>query len=535
MTAGQFDRASSKLAASNGGPALKADIWARLPRPLGGPAVLGAAVGVAALATLLGLAITHVLPPASVSLVYLLFVVSVAIVLGTWTGVATAFLAFLAYNFFFIPPIYTFVIADPQELFALIVFFAVALLTGSLAGRMREVADGSRRRATALLSLNEFAASLSGARSHAAILEALASQVAATIQGSAAVLAMTDNDLAIRAAVPSGMQLSSADLQAAGRAWRSGTDVPAAAPGWPGAAHEFRPVMTERGVIAVVGFAPANGQRATAGQDDAALQTILRHAAIAIERIKFEAEGAAARDEAEREHIRSALLSSLSHDLRTPLASILGAVTSLRQLGDGMPAETRADLLLAIEEETRRLSQFVVNLLDLTRLETEAPDLRRDWLDLADATQIAVGRARQLFGSREIVMSAQANVPLVRGDAMLFEHVVINLIENAVKYSTLESKVGVAVASVGDTVLLTVTDQGRGIAPEHIEAVFEKFYRVRAGDRDTQGTGLGLTICRRVVEQMGGAIRAESPLENGRGTRIVISLPAAAPAGEDAP
>ena len=535
MTAVPIDETTSKPGARGAATAIEGDIWSRLPHPIGGVRVLAAAVAVAALATVIGMAVAQLLPQPSVSLVYLLFVVTVAIVLGTWTGIATAFLAFLAYNFFFIPPIYTFVIADPQELFALIVFFIVALLTGSLAGRMREVADASRRRANALLSLNEFAARLSGARSQAAILHALASQVAITVQGSAAVLTADGDDLAVTAAEPAGQQLTSADMQAAVRARRSGVDVPAAAPGWPGPTYEFRPLTTGRGVIAVVGFTPVNGQRAIAGQDEAALQTILRHSAIAIERIQFEAEGTAARDEAEREHIRSALLSSLSHDLRTPLASILGAVTSLRRFGDGMPAETRADLLLAIEEETGRLSQFVVNLLDLTRLDTEAPDLRRDWLDVADVAQVAIGRTHHSYAGREIVMTAEPNVPLVRGDAMLFEHVVINLLENAAKYSAATTRILVSITTNGGTVQLAVIDQGRGIPPAQLAAVFEKFYRVRAGDRDAQGTGLGLTICKRVVEQMGGAIRAESPVDGDRGTRIVISLPAAAPTNEAAP
>jgi two-component system sensor histidine kinase KdpD len=400
---------------------------------------------------------------------------------------------------------------------------------------MREVADASRSRAHALLSLNDFAAVLSGAHNPSAILQALASQVAHTVRGSAVVLTDDGDNLSISAAVPADTSLSSADLQAAGRARRSRAAVPAAAAGWPGPCYEFCPLATDRGVIAVVGFRPADGKRAIGFQDQATLQTILRHAAIAIERIRFEAEGAAARDEAEREHVRSALLSSLSHDLRTPLASILGAVTSLRQLGDSMPAETRADLLLAIEEETSRLSQFVVNLLDLTRLETEPPDLRRDWLDVADVTQAAVARARQLFAGRDIEFSVAQRVPLVRGDAMLFEHVVINLIDNAVKYSSAPGGISLAVTTDGGNVQLSVCDAGCGIAPEYLTAVFEKFYRIRPGDRDAPGTGLGLTICKRVVEQMGGTIRAESPVDGQPGTGIVITLPATAQTDETPP
>jgi two-component system, OmpR family, sensor histidine kinase KdpD len=284
-------------------------------------------------------------------------------------------------------------------------------------------------------------------------------------------------------------------------------------------------LATHLGTIGVIGLAPSDGRRAVAVENEAALQTVLRHTMIAIERTQFGIESAAARDQVERERIRSALLSSLSHDLRTPLASILGSVTSLRQLGATMPPAAQADLLAAIEEETGRLTRFVANLLDLTRLDTEAPDLKSDWLDVADAAQAAVARAKQLFQERRISLSVVAATPLVRGDAMLFEHVVFNLIDNAVKFSAPNQPVAVAVSAPDGAVMLTVTDQGRGIPPDQLQQVFEKFYRVRNGDRDIQGTGLGLTICKRVVEGMDGTVTAESPTSSGKGTRMIVRLP----------
>jgi two-component system, OmpR family, sensor histidine kinase KdpD len=501
------------------------DLWAGLPRPLSGMWVVAAAALLATLATLVGLALSHLLPQQSVALVYLLLVVLGAIGLGTWTGLTTALLSAMACNFFFIPPIYTFQISDPQELFALVVFFAVALLTGSVAGRMRETADSARHRASTLLSLNDFAARLSRATDQAAILEALAFQTAATVRGAAVVLIKDAEDLQQRASVPPDVQLESVEWQAAHRAWRSGAIAHASAPGWPGPQFEFRPLTTHLGTMGVIGLAPSDGQRAVAMENEAALQTVLRHAMIAIERTQLGIESAAARDEVERERIRSALLSSLSHDLRTPLASILGAVTSLRQLGANMPPAAQADLLAAIEEETGRLTRFVANLLDLTRLDTETPDLKSDWLDVADATQAAVARAKQLFPERELSLSAVAETPLVRGDAMLFEHVVFNLIDNAVKFSAPEQPIAVAVSAHDGAVVLTVTDQGRGIPPDQLQHVFEKFYRVRDGDRDIQGTGLGLTICERVVEGMDGTITAQSPTSSGKGTRMLVRLP----------
>ena len=255
------------------------------------------------------------------------------------------------------------------------------------------------------------------------------------------------------------------------------------------------------------------------------MQTLLAHAAIAIERTRLETEGAAARDATERERIRSTLLSSLSHDLKTPLASILGAASSLRELGDQLAPAARSDLLAAIEEEASRLSQFVANLLDLTRLDTEAPDLTRDWIDVVDVAQSALARAKRFYPGSTIALSVTAQSQLVLGDAMLMERVVFNLIDNAVKFSASGQPIIVEVTASSDAVVMTVRDQGRGIPADLIDRVFDKFYRVRDGDRDTQGTGLGLTICKRVVEGMGGTIVAISPVADDKGTSIVVTLP----------
>jgi two-component system, OmpR family, sensor histidine kinase KdpD len=501
------------------------DFWSRLPAPLVGTRRFAAAIAIAAIATALSALLSLWLPHQSLALVYLLFVVLGAIGLGTGTGLTTAILSFLAYNFFFIPPVFTFVVAERQELFALIVFFAIALLTGSVAGRMREAADAARRRETAMLSLNDFAGALSGVTSTAAILEAFAAQAAVTVQGAAIVLLKASDDLVRAASIPPELALEPVDWQAALRASRSGEIAPAAAPGGSGAALEFRPLTTRQGTIGVIGLAPADGRRTVAADAEPALQTVIRHTLIALERTHLEVEGARVRDEAERERIRSALLSSLSHDLKTPLASILGAVTTLRQLGASLPADTRADLLAAIEEESGRLARFVANLLDLTRLETASLDLRRDWIDVADAAQLAVVRARQQLQAASISFATTTRTAIIRGDAMLCETVVFNLIDNAVKFSGPALPVRVELSAEPGMVIVTVTDQGPGIPAEQLERVFEKFYRGRERDREASGTGLGLTICRRVVEGMGGTIRVESPAAGSRGTRVVVQLP----------
>jgi two-component system sensor histidine kinase KdpD len=205
----------------------------------------------------------------------------------------------------------------------------------------------------------------------------------------------------------------------------------------------------------------------------------------------------------------------------------MGAVTSLRQLGAKMPADSRRDLLATIEEETRRLSRFVSNLLDMTRLEAGALNVKRDLVDVGDVLRNAVAHARSSFPNRRIDVRLEADLPLVRGDATLLEQVVFNLLDNADKYVPGGEATVMAAYGESGRVVISVTDEGPGIPQAELERVFDKFHRVAPGDGRPAGTGLGLSICRGLLAAMDGTIRAESPVEDGHGTRIIIELPMA--------
>jgi two-component system sensor histidine kinase KdpD len=509
----------------HGEPPPKTDVWDRLPPPLTGPGALAAAFALTGLATLAGAAVAQVMPHNSVSLVYLVTVALAAVGLGLRTGLAVSLAAFLAYNFFFIPPVFSFTIADPEEVLALLVFLGVGLLTGSLAGRMREVADDARRRARALQSLNDFAAKLSASRDGLAILDALAGQAAHTADGSVVVLIPEAGTLEIRAASSEPPPMTSVDVQAAQRAYRTGEVEHRAAVGWRGAQFEFHPLKSKTATLGVVGIAPGLGERGSGAADLSSVQIMLHHAAIALERAQLETDALHSRGEMERERLRSALLSSLSHDLKTPLASILGAVTSLRELGPAMSADSRADLLAAIEEETRRLSRFVANLLQMARLESGDLGLLNDWIDLADVVRIAVSRGRRLAPEMTIDVSCPSMLPPIKGDATLVETVIFNLLDNAIKFSGRVGRIEVVVSAGEGRLSISITDQGRGIPPEALQRVFEPFYRVNEGDGEIAGTGLGLAICKQVIDGMGGSILAHSPLSVSGGSRIEVKLP----------
>jgi two-component system sensor histidine kinase KdpD len=257
----------------------------------------------------------------------------------------------------------------------------------------------------------------------------------------------------------------------------------------------------------------------------ASLQSIAEQAAIAIERTLLVQEAAETETATQKARLRETLLSSISHDLRTPLASIVGAASSLRSLGDRLSPPEKSEMLATIEEEAGRLSSFVTDILDMTRLEAGALDVRRDWVDVGDVVQGAVEIARQRNARRAIEVSIGPDLRLVRCDAKLLTQVLLNLLDNADKYSGAGTTTRVGVANRGESIEIVVADDGIGIAKEDLGRVFEKFYRVGKSDGRIAGTGLGLSICRGLVTAMGGTITAESPVVDNRGTRMTIALP----------
>jgi two-component system sensor histidine kinase KdpD len=485
-----------------------------------------AAIAAVGSATLAGMGLERLTPLPNLSMVFLVAVLLSALTFGVGSAVAAATLSFLAYNFFFIEPRYTFTVAEPYELFSLLIFLVIAIVTGGLAGRLREQSAVTRDRAESTQALYDFSRKLSSAASLDDVIWLLATQSAAAVQGRSVVLLKRDGDLAIEGGWPPEDQLSTSDWAAARWASDKGEAAGRMTGTLPTAQFHFRPLVSSTGTVGVVGVEPGGEVDLLTSATESLLQSFLDQAALAIERTRLVEQAAKAEAAAETERLRTALLSSISHDLRTPLASIVGSVTSLRQLGEQMSKQDRGELLATIEEESGRLARFVGNLLDMTKLEAGAIDVRRDWVDVGDAIRGAVARARKSFPGRKTEVSIAKSVPLVRGDATLLEQVIFNLLDNAHKYSDARSITRVAVRPMDDSVEIAVTDDGVGIPPEALEKVFDKFYRVAGSDVRTPGTGLGLSICAGLVRAMGGSIRAESPIAKHRGTRVQISLPA---------
>lgn len=503
----------------------------RLPKVTAWRHATLSAVGFVTLTTMIGKGIDIIVDLPNISLLFLLAVLGASVTGGYVAAFLAAALSALAYNFFFIDPIHTFTIAAPHEVFALFIFLAVAMIAGGFASRIREQAEIARVRATALQSLFDFSRKLaSTAKGEDAIWLAV-SQLQASLKRKVVLLVPRKGDLGVAAAWPPDTELDVTDMTAA--RWTHDKREPAGhgTGTLPNSRFEFRPLLGPHGIVGVCGF-EHSGERLDLNAERS-LTAILDQTAIALDRARLADETVEQAARLEGERYREALLSSISHDLRTPLATITGAVTGLRQLGERMTPENRDDLLQSIEEESGRMSRFVANLLDMTRIEAGTLKPKQDWVDVADVVQSAVERTRKHAPGRVIETGLAADLPLIRGDSVLIGQVLFNLLDNAVKYGG-EEPVNVYARRDGKDVLISVTDLGKGIPTEDLDRIFEKFYRRGKPDGRAPGTGLGLSIARGFVEAMGGKIHAESPALKKRGTRIVMRFPGSSEARGDA-
>lgn len=496
--------------------------WPKLDRLVveGGAAVLAVAAAVG-----LGELLSAGARLPNLSMIFLLSVLFCAVRFGLWSAIGASFLSFLAYNYFFIEPLYEFTVASPQELLALIIFLIVSVFTGSLAARVRDQSHAVRRRAHNTQILYDFSRKLSGAAKRDEVLWASSTYLQKAQGGHIVFLIPDAGDLAVGSSWPPDIELTTGEMGAA--RWALQKREPA---GWrtntlPTMRFQFRPLITPRGVVAVCGFEPRQKDQPISPEDERALTAILEQTAIAIDRSLLIGEAVRAAALEGNERLRTTLLASLSHDLRTPLASITGAVTTLRQLGEQMSLSERQDLLASIEEESGRLTRFVVNLLDMSRIESGAMTVRRDFVDIADVVRTSVERARRTFPDIQMETSLARDLPFIRGDANLLEQVIFNLIDNAQKYAG-DSGAIIHARREGNEVVISVTDEGTGIKPSDLDRVFEKFYRGGRPDGRKAGTGLGLSISKGLVEAMGGKIEAQSPAVKRRGTRIIMHFPA---------
>jgi two-component system sensor histidine kinase KdpD len=458
---------------------------------------------------------------ADLAMIFMVSVLVSGLAWGLWPAVTAATLAALAYNFFFLDPRLSFVIGHATDVLTFIVFFAVALTTGWLTGRVRDQTLAMSRRATAITALLEASRRLSASAKREETAQALAEQLAAGAGGEAIVLLPGDGDIVPVAGSPTLRVLGPADLAAARWAWSYGEPAGAATGTLPNAAWTFWPLQ---GLRARSGVAGVEAKTVHDEEGERFVLALLDQGAVALERAEFAADAADAEALRRSDKLRSALLNSVSHDLRTPLATVLGSATTLLEYPESLDKQVQADLLSSIREEAERLNRYVGDLLDMTRLEGGGLDVRKDWVDVRDALGAGVERVSRRLGHRKVTRDFPADLPMIKADAALLEQALVNILENAIGYSPDDSTIELAAYEDRNNVVISIEDEGRGIPTAELERVFEKFRRMEESSDRGKGAGLGLAISKGFIEAMGGRIAAASPIHQGRGTRILISL-----------
>jgi two-component system, OmpR family, sensor histidine kinase KdpD len=473
----------------------------------------------------------------NIALVFLTAILISAVMNGLGPSLVACLVAVLAYNFFFLPPLYTFTIADPDNVVALFFFAVVAVVASNLASRLRNQAVAARLRARVTDDLYQFSRKLAVAVTLDDLLWATAHQIALMLKVRVVLLLPENGSVVLRAGFPPEDTLDDADLAAARWSWEKNRPAGRGSDTLPGAKWLFQPLRTGRGPLGVVGIIRDQPGVLLTPEQQRLMDALTDQAALAIERVMLARDLHLARLAAETDRLRSALLTSISHDLRTPLASILGSATSLRSQRFVLDPGTQDSLLGTIVDEADRLNRFIGNLLDMTRLESGALKPNTSLAELSDVIGATLQRAAKILAQHIVKVRLEPNLPLLSLDMVLMEQVLFNLLDNAAKHAPADSQITIEAAQGGRHVTLRIMDEGPGIPAGDSERIFEKFYRSGGPDNRRAGTGLGLAICRGFVEAMGGTITAGNrPDRSGAMFTIILPVPPQKPMiAEDLP
>jgi len=460
---------------------------------------------------------------ANIIMVYLLGVVVVALRFGRVASALASVLSVAAFDFFFVPPYLTFAVTDSQYLVTFCVMLVVALVISGLTVRTREQAEGARaqeRRTAALYSLGR---ELAAARSLDTLLD-LALRHLLEVFGGRIVILMPDANgrLQQRAGQLAPFNMDANDLAVAQWAFEHRAAAGAGTDNVPGAQMRFEPLTSSRGVVGVVGMRPSEPHAFDAPEQEHLLETFVSLVAVAVDRALLADEAQAAQVRVEAERVRNALLSAVSHDLRTPLTAITGAASAALESEARIDAATRRELLESIRDEAERLNRLVNNLLDVTRLESGSLQLRREWIPLEELVGVALARLAKPLVDRKVTTRLPEDLPPVHVDGVLMEQVLINLLENATKHTPAGQPIDIEARHESRQVVVEVADRGPGLPKGAEQKIFDKFFGVGGGG----GAGLGLTICRAIVEAHGGHIEGQNRPGGGAVFRFVL------PAGE---
>jgi two-component system sensor histidine kinase KdpD len=480
-------------------------------------AIIAAALGAA-------LSLPQQTAVSAVGIVFLMAVLASAALCGLRPALLASLVAALSYDFFFFPPVYSFTFDDWHDALSVFIFLAAAVIVSLLAESLRNRARAARRREVIAKRMSLLNRKLGAATDAREIAAAVTSSVGALFGAKTAVFLPEAGSLRMVACHPRGARSDANEQAQAEASWKFDARITGDTSVFYGSGRTVLPIATAFGKTAVMIVGETRRRFWPLEDRMRLIHLFATQAATAFERIALAKQIEQARIEAQTEKLRSALLASFSHDLKTPLSIILGSANSLKALGHDLNRREAQNLLDTIQEEGELLDQFIANVFDMTRLESEALKPRLQIADINDVIGSVLRRACRRLAQHRIVLDTPDYIPMVELDPVLMEQVLFNILDNAAKYTPSGTEIRVKTSIEENSLVLRVLDEGSGIPSGEIKHLFEKFYRVETGSWKPAGTGLGLAICRGFVEAMGGTISARNR-EDRPGAVFTIEIP----------
>ncbi|HHT9111031.1 MAG TPA: DUF4118 domain-containing protein [Candidatus Brocadiaceae bacterium] len=479
-------------------------------------------IALVAVTTFLGGLIRGAIEPTNIVIFYLLIVVMTAVWWGRCPAIITSLLSVLAFDYFLVPPYLTFAVSDVQYVFTFIGLLAVGLVVSALASKTRQQAIEAREREEQTAILYRLSKDLAASDSLEAVQHTIRMNVGGIFDCRVAVFLPADHGIT-PGSFDSGFPVDEHENTIA--AWVFGNGKPA---GWgtdtlQAAKAHYLPLKTSQGVFGVLGVFFKNDKAGLDHGECNLLSALASQAAVAVQREKLTEISRQMELIRETEKLQTALLNSISHDLRTPLVTIMGALSSLLQDFPSIDAETRRELLETAYEESGHLNLLVGNLLDMTRVEAGALKIKTKPCELRDVIGASLHLLKNKLEKRDILIHIPRVLPDMLLDFTLMMRVFVNLIDNAMKYSAPETPIEITAKLLENKVRIEVKDKGFGIPEEDLARIFDKFYRA-VKPRQITGTGLGLSICKGIVEAHGGQILAENNPDKGATLTVIFPL-----------
>ena len=457
-----------------------------------------------------------------IAMIYLLGIVITSMRTGRWPALAATLLSVAAFDFFFVPPYFTFAVNDIRFVVTFGVMFVVAYVITQLTLRIREQSEASKKRERSTAVLYALSRQLARERKKERIFDVAAKQISEVFQSQIVFLVSDEKgELAVSETRAGTFAVDRKGLGVARWVFDNRHPAGAGTDTLPGAKALYLPMVASSGVVGVVGVLPEDAQRRFDLEDVHFLESLVNQTAMAMERVMLAKEAHEERLKAEAQHVRNTFLSSVSHDLRSPLAVVAGAASTLLEKEAALDRPARMELLHTIREETDRLERIIRNVLNLTRLESGAIAVHKEWQPLEEIFGVILNRYSDRLREHPLELKIPPDLPLFPFDTLLMEQVLSNLMENALRHTPPGTPVEVTVTPQKSVVMIEIADRGPGIPVHEEEAIFSKFTR---GTHTQMGAGIGLSICRVIVEAHGGRIWAENRADGGAAFKFIIPI-----------